>query len=59
MESTDAAEARAYLTKRGLDSGSLVKFAIGFAPASGVALRDAASKKGWSIEILEKAGLVP
>src|ERR1035437_678552 len=58
MESSETAEARAYLAKRGLDSASLVKFAIGFAPASGVALRDAAAKKGWAIEILEKAGLV-
>lgn len=58
LESQEAAEARAYLAKRGLDQASLEKFAIGFAPASGVALRDAASRKGWSIDILEKAGLV-
>jgi DNA primase len=58
MESNEAADARAYLAKRGLTEASLVKFSIGFAPASGIALRDAAAKKGWSVEILEKAGLV-
>src|SRR5205823_1703825 len=58
MESSEAAPAREYLAKRGLDQSSLVKFAIGFAPASGGGLRDAASRKGWSMEILEKAGLV-
>jgi len=58
MESKEAAQARAYLAKRGLSEASLVKFAIGFSPASGVALRDAAAKKGWSVELLEKAGLV-
>jgi DNA primase len=58
MESKDAEAARAYLAKRGLTSESLIQFAIGFSPASGVALRDAASGKGWSIDTLEKAGLV-
>jgi DNA primase len=58
LESKEAAEARVYLAKRGLDQTTLVKFAIGFAPASGVALRDAAARKNWSIEILESAGLV-
>jgi DNA primase len=58
IESKDAAEVRAYLAKRGLTEASLVKFAIGYAPASGVALRDAAAKKGWSVDILDKAGLV-
>src|SRR5882724_1537182 len=58
MESHEADAARAYLAKRGLTEATLVNFAIGFAPASGTALRDAASKKGWSLEVLEKAGLV-
>jgi len=58
LESNEAAVARDYLAKRGLMAESLVKFSIGFAPASGGGLRDAAGKKGWSIEILEKAGLV-
>ncbi len=57
-ESAEAEEARRYLAQRGVDSASLVKFAMGFAPSSGVALRDAAARKGWSVEILEKAGLV-
>ena len=58
LEAPEAEEARAYLKKRGLTDETLVKFSIGFAPASGVAVRDAAARKGWSVEILEKAGLV-
>jgi DNA primase len=58
MESKEAEAARAYLSKRGLVPESLIKFGIGFAPAAGVALRDAAARKGWSIDILDKAGLV-
>ena len=58
MEAAEAQEARAYLKKRGLTEETLAKFSIGFAPASGVAVRDAAARKGWSVEILEKAGLV-
>src|SRR5262249_41519526 len=58
MESKEAEYSRAYLAQRGLTGVSLVKFAIGFSPASGTALRDAAMRKGWSFEMLEKAGLV-
>ena len=58
LESKEAEAARGYLAKRGLTAESLVQFAVGFAPASGIALRDAAVRKGWSIELLEKAGLV-
>lgn len=58
MESADAEFARSYLAKRGLTPETLKKFVIGFAPAAGNALRDAASRKGWSMEIMEKAGLV-
>jgi DNA primase len=58
MESSEAEPARQYLAKRGLEATSLVNFAIGFAPASGSALRDAAARKGWSIDLLERAGLV-
>ncbi len=58
LESSEAADARAYLGKRGLSETSIQAFCIGYAPTSGHALRDAASRKGWSMEILEKAGLV-
>ena len=58
MESPEAAEARSYLEKRGVSAASLTAFSMGYAPASGHALRDAAARKGWSLEILEKAGLL-
>ncbi len=58
LESAEARPAREYLEKRGLSQESLVKFQIGFAPSSGQALREAAGRKGWSIETLEKAGLL-
>lgn len=58
LESSEGSAALDYLTQRGLTKESLVKFAIGFAPVSGTALRDAASRKGWSVEVLEQAGLV-
>jgi len=58
MEAPEAEEARAYLQKRGLDRQSLEKFSIGFAPASGFALREAALKKGIDLLQLERAGLV-
>ncbi len=58
MESQEAEAARLYLAKRGLTPETLRSFLIGFAPASGCALRDAASRKGWPIDRLEKAGLV-
>src|SRR6185312_3416848 len=58
MESPEAAPARQYLEKRGLTNESFLKFSLGFAPASGHALRDAALRKGFSPEILERAGLV-
>jgi len=58
LESSEAEAARAYLAKRGLSEASIQAFSIGYAPTSGSALRDAAVKKGFSIEILEKAGLV-
>jgi len=58
LESPEADAARTYLTKRGLTEESIKSFCIGYAPASGHALRDAAGRKGWSTEILEKAGLL-
>ena len=58
LEAPEAAEAREYLAKRGLDKQSLETFLIGFAPSSGFALRDAAMKKGMDSKLLEKAGLV-
>src|SRR5258708_2555081 len=57
LESTEAKPVRDYLEKRGLNRETIVQFQVGFAPASGSALREAAQRKGWSSDILEKAGL--
>lgn len=58
MESAEAQPVRQYLVKRGLSPETLAQFKVGFAPASGHALRDAAQRKGWSVEVLEKGGLL-
>jgi DNA primase len=58
LESSEALEVRDYLKKRGLTAETITGFQIGFAPASGHALRDAAVRKGWTAEILESAGLL-
>jgi DNA primase len=58
LESSEAAEARAYLEKRGVTQESMVRFCLGFAPASGQAIKEAASRKGWDVNVLEKAGLL-
>lgn len=58
LESSEAADARTYLEKRGLTKDSIVRFCMGFAPASGQALKEAAGRKGWNLEVLEKAGLL-
>ncbi len=58
MESPEAASALDYLRKRGVTDESLEKYQIGFAPMSGHALRDAATRKGHDVSILEKAGLL-
>jgi DNA primase len=58
LESDEAAPVREYLSKRGVNAETLEQFQIGFAPASGSALKDAARRKGWSLEILEKSGLL-
>src|ERR1700747_341317 len=56
-ESEEAAGARAYAEKRGLDAATREKFQLGWAPADGRALIQAALKKGFSETDLEKAGL--
>jgi DNA primase len=58
MESAEAKPVREYLRRRGLSDETLVQFQIGFAPSSGRALKEAAQRKGWSGEILEKSGLL-
>ncbi len=51
-------EARAYLTRRGLDGAVCERFGIGFAPNSFTALRDELTQQGASLNVLVEAGLV-
>lgn len=49
--------ARKYLSSRKVSPEILEKFEVGFAPAAGFVFVEAASKAGYSAEILQKAGL--
>jgi len=57
-ESSEASVAREYMLKRGVTQETLSRFSIGFAPQNGHALRDAALRKGYPLELLVQAGLV-
>jgi len=56
--SISAQKAREYLNKRGLKEEIIDKFGLGYAPSSGRGLLEAAVNKGYSKELLEKAGLI-
>ncbi len=56
--SISAQKAREYLNKRGLKEEIIDKFGLGYAPGSGRGLLEAAVNKGYSKELLEKAGLI-
>ncbi len=53
-----AAEARAYLVKRGLSEAAQDRWGIGFAPSGWQSLHDALTAKGVSDELMIGAGLV-
>jgi len=56
--SPSAQTAREYLKKRGLKEEIIDKFGLGYAPGSGKGLLEAAVNKGYSKELLKKAGLI-
>lgn len=56
--SPSAQKAREYLKKRGLKDETIDKFGLGYAPAAGKGLLEAAVNKGYSKELLKKAGLI-
>lgn len=56
--SKSAQKAQEYLKKRGLKEEIIDKFGLGYAPGSGGGLLEAAVNKGYSKELLKKAGLV-
>lgn len=58
MKSGAAQEARIYLKKRGIQQQTIEKFQLGYAPPDWDALLSHLVRKGFSPEIMEKAGLV-
>ncbi|KUF09261.1 DNA primase [Pseudoponticoccus marisrubri] len=58
LKTAAAGEARAYLTKRGLDAATQERFEIGFAPPGWEGLREALAAKGVPPELMLEAGLV-
>ncbi|KPQ09909.1 MAG: DNA primase DnaG [Rhodobacteraceae bacterium HLUCCA09] len=58
LSSAKAAEARAYLARRGLDQEALARFEIGYAPPGWEGLREALAAKGVEVERMLAAGLV-
>jgi DNA primase len=55
---SSAQKAREYLKKRGLGEETINNFGLGYAPGSGGGLLEPAVNRGYSKELLEKAGLI-
>ena len=58
LKTPAAAEARAYVAKRGLSASTVTRFGLGFAPNAWSDLLDAMTAKGFSKQELLEAGLV-
>ncbi|MBQ3356704.1 MAG: DNA primase [Oscillospiraceae bacterium] len=58
LKTPAAAEARAYISQRGMTKATVTHFGLGFAPDSWSALMDAMTAKGFSKEELLEVGLV-
>ena len=58
LSSTQGAEARAYMDRRGLDRAASDAFQIGLAPSDGESLRNHLVRQGFEPESLAAAGLV-
>ncbi len=58
LKQASAASVREYLTKRGVTEADVNLFQIGYAPDSWDSLLNWATGKKYSLELLEKAGLV-
>ncbi|MCL2484713.1 MAG: DNA primase [Endomicrobia bacterium] len=56
LESESAKNAREYLSKRGITAETIRKFQLGYAPKN--QLLQSALKKGYTTEILSKAGII-
>lgn len=57
LHSEPGAEARAYLSRRGLSAESIRRFRLGYAPAAGQALVTHLKQKGFAIDQILAAGL--
>ncbi|SCY90740.1 DNA primase [Paracoccus tibetensis] len=57
LQTSAAAEARDYLTRRGLDAAALERFEIGFAPDQRTALTAALREKGFDEALIVEAGM--
>ncbi|MFN3333506.1 MAG: DNA primase, partial [Caldilinea sp.] len=53
-----AADARAYLERRGIDPATIANFRLGFAPTGWSNLRDHLLERGFSLDVLLEAGLI-
>ncbi|MEK7586767.1 MAG: DNA primase [Patescibacteria group bacterium] len=58
LKLAEHSEAQNYLLKRGVKAETIKEFQIGFAPTEWQALGDYLSKKGYTLEQAEQAGLV-
>ncbi len=58
IRSARATEARDYLDRRGLTPATIERFEIGFAPDGRTVLHDHLKEKGFSRDVLERAGLI-
>ncbi|WP_116082611.1 DNA primase [Tropicimonas sp. IMCC34011] len=57
LSTAAAAEARAYLQRRGVKAETLERFGIGYAPTGRTALADALTGRGMEADLLVEAGL--
>lgn len=58
LTAPEGAQARKYLSDRGISDASVGKFQLGFAPESWSWLLDRGIEKNWKPEVLESVGLV-
>jgi DNA primase len=58
LESSQGAEAAAYLTRRGLDRATILRFGLGYAPGERTALKRALQAEGYDERTAIEAGLL-
>ena len=58
LKQPDAQRARQYLERRGITTGTIEEFWLGYAPPGWNGLEQILLKKGWPVEQIETAGLI-